>query len=62
MGLTGWVRNLTDGRVETEVTGEKNKIEDLLKLIEKGSFFADVKSVQVEWINEQAYTDFTIIK
>ena len=29
-GLTGWVKNLSDGRVEALVEGEKEKIEDLL--------------------------------
>lgn len=30
LGLTGWVRNLSDGRVEMEVQGEKTAIRKLL--------------------------------
>jgi acylphosphatase len=47
--LTGWVKNLPDGRVEALVSGEKEKIDKLIKIIEKGSFFSDVKSVQVSF-------------
>ncbi len=30
LGLTGWVRNCSDGRVEMEVQGEPSVIEDML--------------------------------
>jgi acylphosphatase len=49
LGLTGWVKNLPDGRVEACVCGEKEKIEQLIRIIEKGSFFSDVKSVQANF-------------
>lgn len=47
--LTGWVRNLLDGRVEAIVLGDKAKIEILLSHLQKGPFLAEVKDVQVEW-------------
>ena len=62
INLTGWVKNLPDGRVEATVTGEKGKIEELIKIIEKGSFFSDVKSVQTEWVGDKEFNDFSIIK
>lgn len=62
LGLKGYVKNLPDARVETVVNGEKEQIEKLIKIIEKGSFFADVKSVQVEWEEEEKFSDFTILK
>lgn len=61
LGLTGWVMNLPDGRVEAVINGSKEKIEQLIKIIEKGSFFADVKSVQIEWEKEERFNDFEIL-
>ena len=61
LDLRGWVRNLSDGRVEAVATGEKEKIEELVKVVEKGSFFSDVKSVQVEWVGIEEFEDFLII-
>lgn len=34
LDLTGWVRNLSDGRVEMIVVGTKPKVEDLIKRID----------------------------
>lgn len=48
LGLTGWVKNLPDERVEILVQGKKENIQKLIELCEKGPFFSEVKSVQVE--------------
>lgn len=61
MSLKGYVTNLSDGRVEAVINGPKEKIEELIKIIEKGSFFADVKSIQIEWEKEESFEDFTIL-
>jgi acylphosphatase len=34
--LTGWVRNLEDGRVELQVTGEKNEVRAFLDRVAEG--------------------------
>ena len=47
--LTGWVRNLEDGRVETMFQGRKEDIEKMIKLCRKGPFLAEIKEVHVEW-------------
>ncbi len=51
LGLTGWVRNLSDNRVEAILQGEKEKIEKLLKLCNRGPFFAKVSNIVVDWEN-----------
>lgn len=48
LGITGWVRNLSDGRVEALVQGEEEKLEELLKHVYKGSYFSQVKNVVIK--------------
>ncbi len=52
--LTGWVKNLEDGRVEVLAEGEEEELRLFVKEIEKGSRFSTVKEVQTEW---QAYSN-----
>jgi acylphosphatase len=44
--LKGWVRNLTDGRVEAVAEGDEKSINDLLARVKKGPRSAQVKSVE----------------
>lgn len=60
LGIDGWVKNLHDGRVEVLAQGPKNKIDEFIKICEKGSFFAEVKSVQVEWEEGEKVNGFEI--
>lgn len=48
LGLTGWVRNLGDGRVEAVFEGEEEKIEKMLALLKKGPPYAVVKNLEIE--------------
>lgn len=38
--LTGWVRNLPDGRVELQVTGEEDEVRAFLDAIARGELHA----------------------
>jgi len=49
LGLTGWVRNLSDGRVELTAEGPRPVLNDLLGLIREGPVHADVASVRPEY-------------
>lgn len=49
LGLTGWVRNLWDERVEVLAEGEKEKIEALVTRLNQGPPMARVENVEVEW-------------
>lgn len=59
--VMGWVRNLSDGRVEIVMQGNDDKIGQLLPLLKEGSFLAEVKEVEMSWeeFNEE-YDDFSI--
>jgi len=47
--LKGWVRNLPDDRVEAVFQGSKEKIKEMISLCKKGTFLAEVESVDVLW-------------
>lgn len=47
--LTGWVRNLRDGRVEVVAEGPKDKIEQLIQWCHEGPPEASVNNVEIQW-------------
>lgn len=47
--ITGWVRNLWDGRVEVMAEGPKTTLEILLKHLQEGPRGANVSKVDVQW-------------
>lgn len=49
LGLTGFVRNASDGSVQVTVEGARGAIEQLLEMLRMGPSAAVVESVQVEW-------------
>lgn len=62
LGLTGWIKNLPDNRVEALFSGPKDKIEEAINFCKKGPFLSEVKHVEVSWEEEQDFDDFLIIK
>ena len=50
-GLTGWVRNLADGRVEAVFEGEKELVEKLIDFCRQGPPGARVTNFEVAWEN-----------
>ena len=49
LALSGWVRNLDDGRVELEAQGEKARLDDLLRAAHEGPPGSHVTHVAEEW-------------
>lgn len=56
LALTGWVRNLADGRVEAVFEGEEEGIEKIVEWCRKGPAYARVEDVEV--IQEQYTGEF----
>ena len=48
-GLTGWVRNLPDDRVEAVFEGEEENVKKLLEFCKRGPSGAKVTSIDVNW-------------
>jgi acylphosphatase len=49
LNLTGWVRNLPDGRVQAVAEGDRGPLEDLIKQLRVGPRFGTVTGVDVNW-------------
>ena len=60
-GVTGWVRNLSDGRVEAELQGDEDAVEAVLGVCREGSEPADVRDLETERIDVvEGESDFDV--
>ena len=57
-GVTGWVRNLPDGKVEAVVCGETAQLNRLLDWARKGPPLAKVNGVEVTERPEEQFPGF----
>lgn len=48
LGITGWVRNTSDGNVEAVFEGEKEQIKEMLNWCYHGSSMAHVENVEIK--------------
>jgi acylphosphatase len=61
LGLTGWVRNLADGRVEAEFEGARPELERMLDWCQAGPRFAQVSKIEATWeTGEPKYSGFQL--
>jgi acylphosphatase len=49
LGLAGWVRNISDGRVEALFEGPSEKVREMVRWCEEGPSHADVEDVEAEF-------------
>lgn len=61
LGLTGWVKNLRDGRVEAIFEGSRENVDEMIKFCNEGPPAANVKNVEVKWEDPTGkFEDFDI--
>lgn len=58
LAITGWARNLPDGRVEVLACGEREKISELVAWLKVGPPLAQVTDVVYEELPEQEMQGF----
>ncbi len=62
LGLTGWVRNLSDGGVEAVAEGEEWALRELVRLCERGPIGAEVEKLDVDYEEYRGgFKDFRIV-
>ena len=59
-GLTGWVRNLRDNRVEGMVSGEREQLDLFVTFLHQGPILARVSGVEVNEVDYQDFPDFRV--
>jgi acylphosphatase len=60
LGLTGWVRNCSDGSVEAHVEGEADAINELVELLREGPPEAQVESIESEVADPEGHGAFEV--
>ncbi|MEZ4528601.1 MAG: acylphosphatase [Desulfobacterales bacterium] len=62
-GVTGWVRNRSDGTVEAVFEGEENKVVSMLEWCKTGSPLSDVQKTDVQWKDYKGeFSQFSIVR
>ncbi|WP_248896518.1 acylphosphatase [Haloplanus halobius] len=59
-GVDGWVRNLSDGRVEAVFEGDEDAVEAMVEWCHTGSPAADVRDVDVTYEEPAGESGFSI--
>jgi len=63
LGVVGWTRNLSDGRVEAVAEGDRDRLEELVRFCYRGPPLARVRNVEVEWAEPTGeFRNFRITK
>ena len=60
LGLTGYVRNRDDGRVEVYAAGPPDKLSELAGALHQGPRFSDVRGVEEQEAAVHHYSSFQI--
>lgn len=61
LGLTGWVKNLPDGRVEVLACGDKASVNQLREWLNRGPRLASVTQVELEELEPKSYAGFQVL-
>lgn len=57
LGITGWVRNLWDGRVEVLLDGDEDAVKQMIEWCQHGPPSAAVENAEIVW--EEATAEFS---
>jgi acylphosphatase len=57
LGINGWIKNLSGGKVEAVFEGDKKSVEKIVKWAKKGPILAKVENIDIEW--QEYFGEFT---
>ena len=60
LGVTGWVRNCPDGRVDMHIEGEELAVEQLMERVRRGPPAATVEDIHLWEVETFDYNDFEV--
>jgi acylphosphatase len=60
LGVTGWVRNCPDGRVDSHVEGEETAVEQMIDRMRRGPPAARVEDVRLWNVEVCDFDDFEV--
>ena len=60
LGVSGWVRNCPDGRVEAHIEGEQAAVEQLVQRLHRGPPSAQVEDVHLWNVEPCDFDDFEV--
>ena len=60
LGLSGWVRNLPDGRVEAVFEGSEDRVAEMISWCEEGPPMASVEEVSTEQEEPEGLAGFEV--
>lgn len=61
LGLSGWVRNKSDGTVEVLAQGDTDALKAFVEYLHEGSLNAKVEGVAVDWQTpKKVFDDFSV--
>ncbi len=60
LGITGWARNLADGRVEVHAVGPPGEMNGFEALLRRGPSRSDVRGFEVQESSPDSSTEFDI--
>ncbi|MFO1242519.1 MAG: acylphosphatase [Rickettsiales bacterium] len=58
LGLTGWVRNRTEGTVEAVLAGDAASVDEMIEACRKGPLAAKVTDIQIRGWDESVAAHF----
>lgn len=61
LGLSGWVRNCSDGAVEAVFEGDRDRVQSMVDWCRRGPSGASVERVDVGWEEPAGENGFTVV-
>jgi acylphosphatase len=60
LGVTGWVRNCPDGRVDMHIEGEESAVDQMIERLHHGPSSARVEDVHIWNVDTFDFDDFEV--